>query len=94
MTATNVAMTLLSSRLVDKEGRRKLILSGNVISFLALALLGTALLFEWNGYLSVVAVIFYVVGFGLGPGSVTWVIMSEVCSSSSFPSFILILFPF
>ena len=72
-------MTLLSSYLVDKSGRKSLVLGGNVISFVALGLLGTALMFEWNGYLSVLAVIFYVIGFGVGPGAVTWVIMSEVC---------------
>ena len=78
VTAVNVCMTVASTLLVDKLGRKSLILGGNMASFVALGVLGTSLMYDWAGFISVLAVVLYVIGFGVGPGAVTWVILSEV----------------
>jgi MFS family permease len=76
----NVAMTVVSIRLLDKVGRRPLLLTslgGMCVSLLALAL-GFAiggLALKWIGVLSLAV---YVASFAIGLGPVFWVLVSEI----------------
>jgi MFS transporter, SP family, galactose:H+ symporter len=76
----NVFATALSVRLLDKLGRRSLLLvglSGMALSLgaLALALLTTSAFID---KISVISLMAYVAFFAVGIGPVTWVILSEI----------------
>ncbi|OIW19566.1 hypothetical protein TanjilG_18376 [Lupinus angustifolius] len=60
-----VPFTILGAILMDKSGRRPLIM-------------GQSLLLEWTPILAVAGVLIYVAAFSIGLGPVPWVIMSEI----------------
>ncbi|KAF7837177.1 sugar transporter ERD6-like 16 [Senna tora] len=60
-----VPITLMGALLMDKSGRRPLIM-------------GQSLLLEWVPVLAVAGVLIYIAAFSIGMGSVPWVIMSEI----------------
>eukprot|EP01031_Cornospumella_fuschlensis_P035214 gene35214-42654_t len=78
----NFFMTLVSAVLIDKMGRRILLLRGTYIMLAALLLLSIVLLSPMEetaqGSIAVVAVLIYVVGFAIGFGAVVWTILSEI----------------
>jgi sugar porter (SP) family MFS transporter len=67
---------------VDRWGRKPLLLIGNVIMVVTLAAAGLVVLNVHDtgtrGILMLVMMIFYLVGYELGWGAVVWVMMSEV----------------
>lgn len=66
---------------VDVYGRRILLLSGTAIMTLSLILLSIALTQfneQFQGIMSVIAVLCFVIGFALGFGAVVWVILGEI----------------
>jgi sugar porter (SP) family MFS transporter len=67
---------------VDRWGRKPLLLIGNVIMVITLAAAGWIVLGVHNtgarGILMLVMMVFYLVGYELGWGAVVWVMMSEV----------------
>merc|ERR1712223_1787245 len=85
-----VIMTLISIPLMDRSGRRTLHLYGLggmfifsifiTISFLVKELV------SWIWWLSVVSVLFYVVFFAVGPGSIPWMITAELFSQGPRPA--------
>jgi SP family xylose:H+ symportor-like MFS transporter len=80
----NLLATGLATFLIDLLGRKQLLEWGTAlmtVSLLALALV--LLLFPagaLQGVLAVLAVLVYVVGFAVGLGAVSWVVMSEIMS--------------
>lgn len=80
----NVLTTVLSSYLVDKMGRKTLILAGTYIMFASLMVLsmvlwvGDGIGAKIQGIIAVLAVLTYVFGFAIGLGAVAWVVMSEI----------------
>lgn len=64
-------------------GRKTLLLAGLFAMLLALLLL-SVILVAYNsnesaqGIIAVIATLIYVFGFAIGPGAVSWVIMSEI----------------
>ncbi|CAA2993754.1 sugar transporter ERD6-like 16 [Olea europaea subsp. europaea] len=80
-----VPITVVGAILMDKLGRRPLLMisaSGTFLgSFLAEAsffLKGQGLLLEWVPVLAVSGVLIYIASFSVGMGPVPWVIMSEI----------------
>ncbi|XP_022843964.1 sugar transporter ERD6-like 16 isoform X2 [Olea europaea var. sylvestris] len=80
-----VPITVVGAILMDKLGRRPLLMtsaSGTFLgSFLAGAsffLKGQGLLLEWVPVLAVSGVLVYIASFSIGMGAVPWVIMSEI----------------
>jgi MFS family permease len=67
---------------VDRWGRKPLLLIGNVIMFVTLALAGVVVLYVHDqntlGVLTLVLLILYLVGYELGWGAVVWVMMAEI----------------
>uniref|UniRef100_A0A2R5LM20 Putative sugar transporter n=1 Tax=Ornithodoros turicata TaxID=34597 RepID=A0A2R5LM20_9ACAR len=89
MGAVNVLMTIISLILVEKAGRRTLHLVGlggmaviTVILTLCLALRDDA---PWLSYVSIVAVIGFVVMFATGPGSIPWFLVGELFGQGARP---------
>ncbi|XP_059449292.1 sugar transporter ERD6-like 16 [Corylus avellana] len=80
-----VPITLVGAILMDKSGRRPLIMTSATGTFLGCFLAGTSfilkshsLLLEWVPIFAVAGVLIYIASFSIGLGSVPWLIMSEI----------------
>ncbi|XP_074345555.1 sugar transporter ERD6-like 16 isoform X1 [Apium graveolens] len=80
-----VPITMVGAILMDKSGRRPLLLVSATGTFLGCFLTGTAfllegqkLLLQWIPTLAVSGVLTYIASFSIGMGAVPWVIMSEI----------------
>ncbi|GMN46519.1 hypothetical protein TIFTF001_015685 [Ficus carica] len=80
-----VPITAVGAILVDKSGRRPLIMVSATGIFLGCILAGTSfflkghgLLLEWAPIFTVAGVLIYIASFSIGMGAVPWVIMSEI----------------
>jgi len=78
----NVAFTLLAIRLMDRVGRRPLLLGGVAGQTVGLVILGLAFqmhqLARFIGYLAVASLAIYVASFAIGLGPVFWLMISEI----------------
>merc|ERR1712117_775424 len=90
MGAMNVAMTFVSLALIEKAGRKVLMLSGlSLMIGMTILLLASLLTFTTvpaMSYVAVVAVITFVVGFATGPGSIPWFFVTELFAQSGRPT--------
>lgn len=83
--AVNLVTTAVSAYLVDHSGRKVLLEVGTTFMTIALACLAIFLLSlnslqTVQGILAVLAVLLFVIGFAVGLGAVSWVVLSEVMS--------------
>ncbi|KAA0200780.1 hypothetical protein HAZT_HAZT010067 [Hyalella azteca] len=89
MGAMNVAMTLISLVMVEKAGRKTLMLTGLTGMMIVSLLLTICLALKdhgtWISYFSIVLVISFVVMFATGPGSIPWFLVNEVFASNARP---------
>jgi sugar porter (SP) family MFS transporter len=77
----NVAMTVVAIRLIDRRGRRALLLAGLGGMVGSLALLGMTFALGVHGATGAVAVVMlmlYVASFAIGLGPVFWLLISEI----------------
>jgi SP family galactose:H+ symporter-like MFS transporter len=78
----NVAFTLLAIRLIDRVGRRPLLLVGVAGQIVGLVILGLAFqlhqLARFIGYIAVASLAIYVASFAIGLGPVFWLMISEI----------------
>ncbi|XP_016916276.1 solute carrier family 2, facilitated glucose transporter member 1 isoform X1 [Apis cerana] len=88
--AMNVLMTFISLILVERAGRKTLMLIGFSGMFIDTALLAICLAFAETSraaaYFSIVLVIMFVVLFATGPGSIPWFLVSELFNQSARPA--------
>ncbi|XP_011495822.1 PREDICTED: solute carrier family 2, facilitated glucose transporter member 3-like isoform X2 [Ceratosolen solmsi marchali] len=85
----NVLMTFISMILVEKAGRKTLLLIGFFGMFLDTSLLAVCLLFKSHAaasILAVVLVVLFIVLFATGPGSIPWFLVSELFNQSARPT--------
>lgn len=82
---TQVPLTMVGAILMDKSGRRPLImisaagtLLGSFLTGTAFFLKGQSLLLGWVPMLAISGILIYVAAFSIGLGPVPWVIMSEI----------------
>lgn len=79
--ATNIVVTIISVFLMDRLGRRILHLTGITGMFFTSLILVISLLVQatpfWNK-VSLVTTILFVAFFGVGPGSIPWLITAEL----------------
>ena len=76
--AANVLVTILSIFMVDRLGRRFLLLFGTAGMGLALAMIGIAFERRSAGTVIFYEMIAYIVSFGIGLGPVMWLLISEI----------------
>ncbi len=78
--AINVLLTIVALWLIDRIGRRPLLITGLLGMGLSLIVLGSTFLFktEMSALTSVAAVLCYVAFFAVSLGPVAWLIISEV----------------
>lgn len=83
----NVLMTVVSLLLVEKFGRKTLLLVGFGGMFLVTLLLTLSLAlinqFQWLSYFCVVFVNIFVILFAVGPGSIPWFLVNELFNQSA-----------
>jgi sugar porter (SP) family MFS transporter len=79
---TNVVFTVAAILMLDRVGRRKLLITGTVGLTIALAALGaffaSATLRSDASWLAVVALVVFIASFAIGLGPVFWLMISEV----------------
>lgn len=89
MGAMNVLMTVISLVLVERVGRKVLLLVGFSGMFVITCLLAVALAYvksnKWLPYVCILLVIAFVVMFAVGPGSIPWFLVSELFNQSALP---------
>jgi len=75
----NVISTFVAIGLVDKIGRRKLLLTGSVLMGLSLTAVGLCFHYSYfDNYIVLVFMLLYVASFGATMGAVVWVYLSEI----------------
>lgn len=79
---TNVVFTVVAVLLLDRVGRRKLLLTGTTGLLLALALLGvyfsSTTLQDDYGWLALAGLVLFIASFAIGLGPVFWLMISEI----------------
>lgn len=74
----NLIFTLLAIVLVDRAGRKALILAGTAVQTAALAFAGAVFFARGHGPAILLGVMLFVAGHAIGNGAVCWVIISEI----------------
>jgi MFS transporter, SP family, galactose:H+ symporter len=74
----NFAMTVVAIRLVDRAGRRRLLLVSLFGMCVTLALLGLTFVTSLASALSLIAMVTYICAFAVGLGPVFWVLIGEI----------------
>merc|ERR1712018_538751 len=87
MGGMNVAMTIISLVLIEKAGRKTLMLTGLGIMLICTTCLLICLVVATPvaSYLSIIFVIMFVVGFATGQGSIPWFFVNELFQQSARP---------
>ncbi|KAH1024874.1 hypothetical protein HUJ05_004301 [Dendroctonus ponderosae] len=90
MGGINVCMTVVSLFLVEKAGRKTLLLIGFAGMAIDTALLTISMAFAGQsqaiGILCVIFVLVYVIMFATGPGSIPWFLVSELFNQAARPT--------
>ncbi|XP_017785424.1 PREDICTED: solute carrier family 2, facilitated glucose transporter member 1-like isoform X2 [Nicrophorus vespilloides] len=90
MGSINVLMTIVSLVLVEKAGRKTLLLIGFSGMGVVTLLLTFAMSFSkeavWLSYLCIVLILAFVIMFATGPGSIPWFLVSELFNQSARPA--------
>src|SRR2546426_9239032 len=77
--AINFAATIVGMLLIDRAGRKPLLMSAFAGMALSLVAVSAAIHFQASGIVVLVFVLAYVACFAVGVGTGTWVMMSEIC---------------
>ena len=77
----NLAATIVSLRLIDRVGRRPLLLASLVGMLGSLVLLGLSFVAHWSSVITLLCILTYIVAFALGMGPVFWVLLGEIFPS-------------
>jgi len=76
---TNAIFTMLGLVLIDRVGRKKLLIAGSIGMALVMALVSrTFYLQDFGGYTLLIYLIFYIMFFAFSTGAVVWVLIAEV----------------
>lgn len=74
----NLLFTLLGVFLIDRWGRKQLMLIGSVGYIISLSLVAAAFFFSWGGLWVPVFLFLFIAAHAIGQGAVIWVFISEV----------------
>jgi sugar porter (SP) family MFS transporter len=79
---TNVVVTAIAVLLLDRVGRRALLLTGTAVLLVALVVLGvyfsSSTLQDQYGWIALGGLMLFIVGFAIGLGPVFWLMISEI----------------
>ncbi|BES88883.1 transporter [Nesidiocoris tenuis] len=87
--AMNVAMTFVSLVVIEKAGRKTLLLVGFIGMFVSTLILTVSLVvvnMVFLTYMSVAGMLLFILFFSIGPGSIPWFITSELFSVAARPT--------
>ncbi len=76
--AVNLLFTLVAIRLIDRAGRRPLLIIGSVVQVVSLFAVGVALDRGLGGIALLIPILAFVAAFAAGMGPVPWVVISEI----------------
>jgi len=76
--AVNLLFTLVALALIDRAGRRPLLLAGAAVQTVALVLVGMSFRAADPGAGTLVAVLLYIAAFAMAMGPIPWVLISEI----------------
>ncbi|MFF9127871.1 sugar porter family MFS transporter [Streptomyces sp. NPDC014889] len=79
----NLLMTIAAIRLIDRAGRRKLLLGSLAGMLVMLVLLGLSFVLGMNALLSLLFMVVYIAAFAVGLGPVFWVLIGELFPPSA-----------
>lgn len=74
----NVLCTMIVVLIVDKVGRKPLLIFGGLLMGLSMLMLGSLFHTGQTGYLGLVAVCFYLAGFAFSFGPIVWIMLTEI----------------
>ncbi|QYA25605.1 sugar porter family MFS transporter [Gramella sp. MT6] len=74
----NLLFTLLGVFLIDRLGRRQLMLIGSVGYIISLSLVAAAFFLNWGGLWVPIFLFFFIAAHAIGQGAVIWVFISEI----------------
>ncbi|MFT5917887.1 MAG: SP family xylose:H+ symportor-like MFS transporter, partial [Bacteroidia bacterium] len=76
--AVNLVFTFVAVFLVDKWGRKPLLIVGTLGMFLGIGTLGITIYLNQLGFISLIGMLAFVASFALSMGPVVWVLLSEI----------------
>jgi len=76
--STNLIFTLVAMRVIDKLGRKKMLLIGSILMTVFLALFSFFYISGTQGFILLVMLVMFVASFSFSQGAVIWVILSEM----------------
>jgi SP family arabinose:H+ symporter-like MFS transporter len=76
--AVNLVFTIVAIYLVDKVGRRALLLAGTAVQVIALAAVGWLFKTGGNPMLLLAFILLFVAAFAVAMGPVAWIVISEI----------------
>lgn len=74
----NLIATFGAIALIDRIGRKTLLIAGVSVQVVALTVVGTLYHMQGNPFVLLGAIILFLIGFAASTGAVTWVIISEI----------------
>ena len=74
----NLLFTLLGVFLIDRVGRKQLMLIGSIGYIISLSLVATAFFLNWGGLWVPVFLFLFIAAHAIGQGAVIWVFISEI----------------
>ena len=74
----NLVFTLLGMYLIDKLGRRLLMIIGSIGYIISLLFVSLAFFFNWNGMVLPISLFLFIGAHAIGQGAIIWVFISEI----------------
>jgi sugar porter (SP) family MFS transporter len=78
----NLVFTLIGLRLIDRVGRKQLLIIGSFGYIGSLILVALAFMLHWSPTMLLVGIVSFVASHAIGQGAVIWVILSEIFPNS------------
>lgn len=80
---TNLVFTMIAMMIIDKVGRRKLLIIGSIGMIISLVLVAQGFYFRsFSGYFMLIYLMGFIASFAISLGAVIWVLISEIFPNS------------
>ncbi|SFU56282.1 MFS transporter, sugar porter (SP) family [Pustulibacterium marinum] len=74
----NLIFTMLGVYLIDKAGRKQLLIIGSIGYIISLSLVSMAFLYHWGGLWVPIFLFLFIASHAIGQGAIIWVFISEI----------------